>query len=140
MTEEVQESKKEEEKKEEPGQDLSAALKDFDHSPDQEQIEAWKAQYGDVFVSGFSPAEIFVWRAISRPEWVNLQETAADPEARVDQFRFEEMVCETCVLWKSVKVSWQDGKAGTPSSLQEQILQNSNFLTPQAASMLVQKL
>ena len=32
------------------------------------------------------------------------------------------------------------GKAGTASALHEQILQNSNFLTPQAASMLVVKL
>lgn len=139
MTEEVQEPKKEEQEVE-AGQNLAQALKEFEDAPSQDQIESWKAQHGDVFVSGFSSEEIFIWRAVSRPEWVNLQEMAANPESGVNQFVFEEMVCETCVLWRSVKVPWNEGKAGTPSSLQEQILQNSNFLTPQAASMLVQKL
>jgi hypothetical protein len=141
MTTESTKTTLEEDKKEnKPENSLPAILRSFPGAPTQEQINAWKTQFGEVFVSGFSETELFIWRAISRPEWVNLQMSAADPELKVDQYKYEEMVCNTCVLWKSVKGTWTEGKAGTPSSLQEQILQNSNFLTPQAAAMLVAKL
>jgi hypothetical protein len=115
-------------------------LKAFQGAPTQEQIEQWKMRFGDVFVSGFSETELFVWRPLTRPEWINLQITASNPEANITHYKLEEMVCDTCVLWKSITRTWADGKAGTPTSLHEQILQNSNFLTPQAASLLVAKL
>lgn len=131
------EEKKQEEKKE-PG--LADILKAHPGAPSQEEIEGWKATFGDIYVSGFSETELFVWRSITRPEWVNLQTFAADPENKVNNFGFEILVCKTCILWTSVSVPLDKGKAGTPSALQEQILQNSNFLTPQAAAMLVAKL
>lgn len=123
-----------------PQETVSSALKQFDNAPTQAQIDQWKVQFGDVFVSGFSETELFIWRAITRPEWVQLQSLAADPERQLTQFQFEEMVCDACVLWKSTTRSWSEGKAGTPSSLQEQILQHSNFMSPQQAAMLVAKL
>jgi len=120
--------------------ELPTMLKGLEGAPSTEQIETWKAQHGDVFVSGFSEQELFVWRTITRPEFVQLQQAAADPQAGIDQFRFEELVCNTCTLWKSVKTDWNTGKAGTPATLHEQIMQNSNFMPPQMASMLVAKL
>ena len=123
-----------------PQKGLADFLRDFPTAPSQEQIEKWKTQFGDVYVSGFSETELYIWRAIRRSEWVSLQSRATDPDKKMDQYGFEEAVCEIAVLWKSVAVSFSDGKAGVPTSLQEQILQNSNFLSPQAASMLVAKL
>ena len=128
------------EQKEEKKDSLQSYLQAFTGSPTQEQIDAWKTQYGEVFVSGFSENELYVWRAVTRPEWVSLQSLINNPEAKMTQYKFEEMLCDVCVLWKSVTKSWSDGKAGTASSLHEQILQNSNFLSPQAASYLVAKL
>jgi len=128
-------------KKEEKREDgLADILHKYPSAPSQEQIEQWKTEFGEVFVSGFSEEHLYIWRPISRPEWVQLQAMAADPEAQMTQYRFEEMVCDTCVLWRSINVPWAKGKAGTPTSLQEQILQNSDFLSPQAASLLVAKL
>lgn len=117
-------------------------LKVIPGAPKPEDIEAWKVKFGDVFVSGFSPTELYIWRPIRRGEWRSLQARMADPEQKVDQLRWEEMVCEQCVLWPTTNTDfWSDpSKAGTPSSLSEQILQNSNFLSPQQAAMLVQKL
>lgn len=123
-----------------PQETLVNVLKAFPNAPSDTQIEQWKAQFGDVYISGFSETELFVWRSITRPEWAQLQAMTADPAQAVDQFRFEELVCNMCVLWKSVEQSWADGKAGTPTSLQEQILQNSNFMSPQQAAVLVAKL
>jgi len=128
------------EQQEQKKDSLQSYLQSFKGSPTQEQIDKWKVQYGEVFVSGFSENELYVWRAITRPEWVDLQSLTNNPEAKMTQYKFEEMLCDICVLWKSVSKSWVEGKAGTASSLHEQILQNSNFLSAQAASYLVAKL
>lgn len=119
---------------------LQGLLANFPGAPDKSAIDAWKAQYNDVFVSGFSDNEIYIWRSITRPEYVRIQKRAQEPGSPVDQYQLEESVCEVCVLWKSTKEAWAEGKAGTPNALSEQIMQNSNFLNPQAASMLVVKL
>lgn len=136
----MSEEQKLEEKKEEQPKGLADILRAYPEAPSPDQVEGWKMKYGDVYVSGFSEVELYVWRAISRPEWVKLQMHAADPENKVDQYQFEVLVCETCILWSSVNKSLSEGKAGSASALQEQILQHSNFLTPQAAAMLVAKL
>ena len=119
---------------------LPKVLGSFPNAPSSEQIEAWKVQYGEVFVSGFSETDLYIWRALTRPEYVNLDTIASNPETQIDRHKFEEMVCDACVLWKSIDKPWSEGKAGTPTSLQEQILQHSNFLNPQAAALLVAKL
>ena len=119
---------------------LQGLLANFPGAPDKVQIDAWKAQYRDVFVSGFSDTEIYLWRAINRPEYVKIQKKVQVPNTPIDQYQLEELVCETCTLWKSTTESWAEGKAGTPNALSEQIMQNSNFLAPQLASMLVVKL
>ena len=117
---------------------LIEILRQYPTAPSSEQIEGWKLQHGEVFVSGFSENELYLWRAIKRPEWVKLQMKAQ--QEQLDNFRFEELVCETCLLWSSVKGPLSEGKAGVASALQEQILSNSCFLTPQASAMLVAKL
>lgn len=139
LTEKQQEEKKKEEKKQD-GPNLVDLVKKHPESPSQETIEQWKAKYGEIFASGLSNEELFIFRPLNRSEWVTLQETISKPELEINNYQFEEMVCDSCLLWKSIKVSWAQGKAGTPTSLYEQIMQNSNFMTPQAASLFVVKL
>lgn len=124
---------------EQPGSGLAELLKKFDGSPTSEMIEGWKVKYGEIFVSGFSESDLYVWRPVSRKEWRDLQAKTQNQEAPITQLDFEEMVCDTCVLWKSNAVALAN-KGGTASTLHEQILQNSNFMTPQAASMFVARL
>lgn len=123
-----------------PEESLPSLLFALPGAPTHAQVEEWKTKYGEVYVSGFSESELFVWKPMTRPKWVELQIVASNPENQITGYKFEEMVCEACILWKSVKLSWADGKAGTPTSLHEQILNNSNFLTPQAAARLVVRL
>lgn len=118
---------------------LADVLREHKNAPTQEQIERWKVEHGEIFVSGFSDDDLYVWRPVSRAEWRGLQAKTQNPEANLDQFGFEELVCETAILWKSNPKSLAS-KGGTASTLYEQILQNSNFMTPQAASMLVARL
>ena len=120
---------------------LPVMLQGFEGAPTQADIEKWKAEHGEVYVSGFSETELFVWRPVTRPEYVQLQAMAQDPNNQMDQFKLEELLCDTCVIWKSPgSRDWNSGKGGTPQTLSEQIMTHSNFLNPAAASMLVAKL
>jgi hypothetical protein len=128
------------EEKEEQPPSLVSILKQYSNAPSQEQIEQWKVLHGELFVSGFSETDLYIFRALKRKDWIELQVIASKPENKVDEYKFQELVCDRCVVWKSIDVSWADGKGGTPTTLQEQILQNSNFMSSQAAAMLVARL
>ena len=140
MSDEVKQETVEPNQTEQLAANLANLLAAFPNAPSQDQITEWKKQHGDVFVSGFSETEVYIWRPVTRPEYIKIQTRLQEPNSPINQFQLEEIVCETCVLWKSVDVAWDKGKAGTPQALSEQIMQNSNFLSPQAASMLVVKL
>jgi hypothetical protein len=119
---------------------ISDVFKSFKDGPSSDQIDKWKGEFGEVYVSGFSEDELYLWRPLARPEYVELQSALQDPQQPMSTFQFEEAICERCVLWSSKVTSWGTGKAGTPAILSDQIMQNSNFLPPQAALMLVAKL
>jgi len=132
------EEQKSQEQTEAPG--LVDVFNGYEGAPTKEEIEQLKVQHNEVFVSGFGPEDLYVWRALTRPEYRQLQELLQNPERPIDQFQYEELLCDMCVLWKADKRTWAEGKAGTPGTLSEQIMQNSNFLPPAAASVLVAKL
>lgn len=111
-------------------------------APTPEKIEEWKTEFGEVYASAFSETEIFLFRPLFRGEYKTLQLEARKPreaEQGMTTHEYEEEVCKVVVLWPQVK-DWSKLKAGTISSLYEQITQNSNFVPPQMASMLVAKL
>lgn len=124
--------------------DLAQMLKEFDGAPDNTQVEKWKERYGEVFVSGFSETELFLWRPIGRAEYVGLQKkmrsVPATPEDQSStEFEFENSIVTTCVLWSSDGQSLER-KGGSVSTLSEQIMTNSNFMGSAMASVLVMKL
>lgn len=119
--------------------ELRAALAEFGpKAPTQAKIEEWKAEHGEIFLFGFSELELFIWRPLARLEFKVLQ--VEGQEQQMSQFQFEEKICDTCVLWRSINIPWDKTKAGTIQTLHEQILQRSNFIGPAAAGMLVVKL
>jgi len=135
ITPPVQEEPKPEEK------NLSQIMADIPDSPDQSQIETWKQQHGEVFCSGFSPLEMYIFRPLTRVEFVQMQTVMQSPDNQLTQLEIEEQIVQRCLLWGS-----NDGmlslqtKAGSLTTLHEQILQNSNFINPAMASALVMKL
>lgn len=131
----VQEEPKEEEK------NLSQIMADIAGSPDQTQIEAWKQQHGEIFCSGFSPLEMYVFRPLTRVEFVQIQTVMQSPDNQLTQLDLEEQIVQRCLLWGSpVGITALTSKAGSMTTLHEQILQNSNFINPAMASALVMKL
>lgn len=143
MSEETKKETKEQEQPEEQEQkvDPKVALFKIPGAPDQTQIELWKTEFKEVFVTPFTEQEMFIFRPIAREEYVEFQSQASspDPERRLDNFSYEEAVLDLCVLFPT-KVNWKKTKAGIISTLFEQIMQNSYFMPAQMASMLVMKL
>jgi len=135
---------------EEAAQSLKEILTGHDEKPGQEQIDAWKVQYGSAFVSGFDEEELYIWRPMNRREYKTLQARRDELMVLAQQGQgnplgeaeWEEMICHTCVLWPQVEESYwsEKAKAGAPSTLAGQIMTQSAFLNPQAASYLVEKL
>lgn len=126
-----------------PAQDLANHLASYPGAPNSQQIESWKQQYGDIYCSGFSDNELFIFRPLNRREYVSLQKELNTPPTQANQepmnnFDFEEKVAKACLLWSSVNNL--DSKGGTLSTLSEQVMQNSNFTNPQLAAALVVKL
>lgn len=140
--------------------DLKSLLADLPNAPDQSIIDGWKVKYGNVFMSGFDETEIYIWRVLNRAEYKQMQidqqiqamgtqlgenaskeEVAAKVTASVTgDYAREDKLVSACLLWPKLTVEELSVKAGTIPSLLEEIVQNSNFLTPQQASMLVIKL
>lgn len=135
----MSEKKEPEVKEEEQQKSLADYLYSLPNAPTKEVIDQWKATFGDVFVSGFGEQEIFVFRALQRKEHREMQARLNDPQGPIDQFTYEEQVCDICVLYPPAPRDWEK-KAGMASTLFEQIMLNSHFFSPQAASMMVLKL
>ena len=128
-----------EEKKETPS--LLDVLAGFSNSPSKEELDTWKGTHGEVFCSGLSATEIFIFRPVKRAEFVQQQVDLSQATEPVTQFQVEEDTVGRCVLWASdAGKAALKTKAGTLSTLNEQIMQNSNFTTPAMANALVIKL
>lgn len=139
-TEEV-EQKEETQPEEEKEQTLGDVLAAFPGAPDDAQIEKWKQVHGEILCSGFSEAELFVFRPITREEFVNLQLYISQSQEQVSNFAVEQKIVENCLLWASPPgVESLEKKAGSMSTLHEQVLQASNFINPAYASQFVIKL
>jgi len=123
--------------------DLASVLNVFPGSPTKDQLELWKQQFGEIFCSGFSETELFVWRPLSRREYVDLQKrlrtAPQDGQQPMTEFDYEEQVVSICTLWSSV-AKVLSSKGGSISTLSEQVMQNSNFMPPQLAAAYVIKL
>lgn len=123
----------------EPG--LADILAGFPGAPNKDQLDKWKAEHGEIFCSGLSATELFIFRPVKRQEFVEMQLALAQATEPVTQYQVEENTVQKCVLWASPGgLSALKLKAGTLSTLNEQVLQNSNFVTPAMASALVIKL
>lgn len=133
---EVTDEKQEEVKN--PSEELAKALSIFKGAPDKTQIESWKQEHGEVFCSGFSETELFIWRPLTRLEFQQLQAAGANADQGFDG---EALLVKTCMLWASpAGLKSLEKKAGSLITLNEQVMANSNFMDPRVAQALVIKL
>lgn len=142
MDENIEAVEEQEEEQKEP--DIASFLSKFPGSPNTDQIEAWKQKFGEILCSAFTEEEIFIWRPLSRQEYLAIQNEAMQARQegiQVEEAEMELRVVSTCILWSSEPGTKSlDTKGGSISTLNEQIMLNSNFMPPAMAASMVIKL
>lgn len=116
-------------------EDLDPDTEIWPGGPTAAHIIKWKKQYGDVFVSSFTPDMHVVWRTLNRFEYRNHMKRIeqmgrsgqmAESEAALIN---EEALCEVCVLYPNLNSETLMGEmAGLPSALAQDILEASGFV------------
>jgi len=92
-----------------------------DQFPDIDNIvDSAKEKYGEVYLYIFSETEFYIYRPITRKEYVSAAATCST------EFELEEAVCSTCVVYASVPIV-DNSKAGTFTVLFNLIQYASNF-------------
>lgn len=135
------EVKKEEEKPAAPKFDIYQLLAETKGAPTKEVINQWKVMYnGDVYAAVLGRGEIFVFRPIYRLEWKQIQ-TQIGQMKQADEAAINEMICKKCCLYPNLndQATFATLKAGTITTLFEQISWFSNFMdTSMAIQMVVE--
>jgi len=104
---------------------MSSSPLNIEGGPTQEQIDAWKKEYGDVWVAEFGSADKYIYRAMKRFEY---KQIIGNPDVVAQRSFTEERVVQTCVLCPKVDASKiASDKAGTISTLCDLIMSASNF-------------
>jgi len=96
----------------------------FPEGPTMNQIDQWKEEYGQIYMTEVTEEDIFLWRILSRKEFKDIMKLG-----EADALYREEKVCEKCILWPE-EYSFEEitnGKAGAPTVLAEQIMEKSGF-------------
>lgn len=105
----------------------------FENGPTISQVEDWKKEFGNVYLTEFDGDEIYIWRAINRQEFKEIMNAE-----QIDALYKEERVCEICVLWPKdyTALNMTVGKAGAPTLISEQIMEKSGFAVKSGPVML----
>lgn len=94
----------------------------FEGGPTKGEVEAWKQQWGEVYVSTECGRK-FIWRILLRAEYKELFKNN-----KGDNLWKEERVVERCLLWPQLSYDQLVvGPAGLPTSLADKIMRKSGF-------------
>jgi len=104
--------------------------------PTAGDIVAWKEKHADIYVSSFTDDYHVVWRPMNRFEYKmhvknmeNIAQSGSFTQAEASLIN-EESICEICVLYPSFSRDKVPSElAGAPSTLAEDILEASGFVT-----------
>ncbi len=114
------------------------SLRTIPGAPSQEQIDAWKQEFGPIYTFPFDTKEVYIWRPMRRREWQQLQSNEALVK---DEAKFQEHVVVRSVLWPAFgPVELNMSRAGLVQTLFSVIMQGSYFLHPDFAITLVEEL
>lgn len=96
----------------------------FEGGPTVAQVETWKKELGQIYMTEFDEGEVFIWRALTRKEFKEIMKVDG-----ADSMYREERVCEKCMVWPEDYdfMAMTIGKAGVPTVLSEQIMEKSGF-------------
>jgi len=121
-----------------PPADLKSMLFALKNAPSQAQIDAWKREWGNVYMFAFDVKDIVVWRPLRNAEWKQFQ---SQEVLMQDQNKLQEHVVLRCVLWPQLgPIEINLCRAGFVPTLANVIMQGSYFLPPELAINLTVEL
>lgn len=104
--------------------------------PNFAQINAWKEQFGDIYVTSVTPEKHVVWRTLTRFEYRRLIKTLEQQLAtgQVSQgeanLNNEEAIAEMCILYPEYSRQNSAGNmAGIASTIAQQVMEASAFVS-----------
>jgi hypothetical protein len=107
----------------------------FEDGPTWGEVEAWKKQFGDIYVTTFTPDQHVIWRTVTRFEYKRLVKNMemAVSTGQVTQseanFNNEELLCEICVLFpKTARAEMASDMAGIASIISQEVMEASGFV------------
>ena len=112
-------------------------FKQLKEKPEDAQIDAWKAQYGNAYLVSLSEEENYVFRPLNRAEWRALK---ANSKKLDDDQRTDLIAMKGCLFPRLNSIVLSGLPAGTAEALRDMIFEASNFMTPDRAMGLVRRL
>ena len=105
----------------------------FPGGPSLDQVEAWRSQYKDIYLTEFDDMEVFIWRPLIRKEYKDVMKIQ-----NADNHYKEERICERVVLWPQNYgfMAMTQGKAGVPTLIAELVMEKSGFQAQVGAKKL----
>ena len=96
----------------------------IENGPTQDQIDEWKAKFGEIYVAKFSEEEKYIYRPLRRLEYKQILALG-----QTDNKSFaEEKIVSMCAIWPALEAAKIPTlKAGTINTLVELIMEASNF-------------
>lgn len=114
----------------------------YEGGPIRAQVEAWKTQFGDVYVTEVGDEKYIVWRTLTRFEYRRLIKTLEQQVAsgQVSQaeanLNNEEAISELCILHPALSRTNMAGEmAGIPSIISQQVMEASAFVSVQVRQL-----
>lgn len=106
----------------------------WEEGPLVKQLLDWKARYGEIYLTYFTPTVRVVWRPLSRGDYRKIvarvseiagEQNLSNVEVNMVQ---EELVAQTVMLWPDYDMNNDSGElAGLPSTVSQHAMEASGF-------------
>ena len=118
---------------------IMQTFKSLEKRPTEEDIEALKVKYGEVYLVSLSEKENFLFRPLKRREWGELMQRFE--KAKLPDRQRTEGIVMAGVVWPVLnQANINVLSAGGVDTIRNLILEASNFMEPERAVTLVRKL
>lgn len=113
---------------------LAEQMATLPDAPSLSDLEGWKSQYGTIHMSTINGDDIYLWRLLKRSEYKQMMRAGSLGE----EIRAEDYIVRKVLLYPRPNDRFMNSTgAGVVSTLKEQIMFNSGFISREAAIRMV---
>lgn len=100
----------------------------LDHAISQDQIDAWKAEYGKLYKSTIGDFA-FIWRKLRRKEYVDIMSQEKTADVQGDKvFARQALIVKAVTLYPDNLDELLEENAGLATSISDEIIIKSGFV------------